>query len=572
MKFLSSQLSYFFANRRTKTNVRTLMKFLGFIFLMYVTYSILFHFLAIYEGVDGHYSWLTGFYWTLVTMSTLGFGDIVFSTDLGRLFSMIVLFSGVFFLLILLPFTFIEFFYAPWLKAQNQARAPKKLDKDVKNHVIITNLDAITESLIKKFEAYKIDYAILEPDLQKALDLSDMDYKILNLDPTDYDTYNHLNIEDASMVVATGTDTTNTNITFTIKEFNPEIKMVSTAASHDSVDILQLAGANHVLQMGEILGRSLARRTLGGNARVHVIGRINRLVIGEATIQETPLVGKTINESNIRENTGVNIVGIWERGTFKHPTPDTLLQNESVLVLAGNVKQFRRYDELFSIYHISDKPAVILGAGRVGRAAARSLEEREIDYRIIDKNPDRILDDERYIFGDAADIDVLHKAGIKDSHTVLITTHDDDVNIYLTIYCRQLSPNIQIISRSTYERNINTLHRAGADFVMSYASMGAGSIFNILEGQEVMVLAEGLNIFNHRINKKLAGKSLNQSNIRQDTGGTVIAVNCEDDSMEINPPPDRKLELGKEIVLIGSFEAENTFNKMYKNGKNDSKS
>jgi Trk K+ transport system NAD-binding subunit len=563
LKFLGSQLSYFFANRRTKTNVRKLLKFLGVLVAMYVTYSIAFHYIAIYEGVEEGYSWITGFYWTLVTMSTLGFGDIVFHSDLGRIYSMVVLFSGVLFLLILLPFTFIEFFYAPWLKAQNQARAPKKVDEDLKNHVIITHLDSITEALIRKLNAYKIDYVILEPDLQEALDLSDMDYNVVNLDPTDFDTYKYLNIEDASMIVSTGSDTENTNITFTAEEFNPDIKIVTTAASPDSVDVLQLAGANHVLQMGEILGRALARRTLGGDARVHVIGHIDRLVIGESTVQQTPLVGKKIKDSRIREKIGVSIVGIWERGKFIDPMPDTVIHEESVLVLAGTVDQFRTYDELMSIYHVSDEPVVIIGGGRVGRAASKSLEDRGIDYRMIDKNPERIEDNNRHILGDAADISVLHRAGIRNAHTTLITTHDDDVNIYLTIYCRQLSPEMQIISRTTYEKNINTMHRAGADFVMSYASMGANSFFNILEGQDAMVLAEGLNVFNHRVNKKLAGKTLKQCNIRNETGCTVIAINCEDDNMQINPGPDTILQLKREIVLIGSFEAEYAFNDKY---------
>ena len=44
-----------------------------------------------------------------------------------------------------------------------------------------------------------------------------------------------------------------------------------------------------------------------------------------------------------------------------------------------------------------------------------------------------------------------------------VTTNDDATNIYLTIYCRRLRPNMQIISRSTMERNVTTLHRAGAD-------------------------------------------------------------------------------------------------------------
>ena len=567
MKFFSSQLAFFLDSGRARKNVKQLAKFLGLLVALYITYSVLFQFIMHLEGQGGDHSWLSGFYWTLVTMSTLGFGDIIFHSDLGRLFSMVVLFSGVLFLLVMLPFTFIEFFYAPWLKAQNLARAPRELPEDTHGHVIITHLDAVSESLIQKLEVNNIEYAVLEPDLQKALELSDKGIKVVHAAPDDSETYAKLRVKNCSMVVANGTDTINTNTTFTVREYSSSVKIIATVTSSDSIDILQMAGANHVIQMGEMLGKSLARRTLGGNARVHVIGHIDRLVIGEATAQDTPLIGKTIKESGLREKVGVNIVGIWERGVFKQPKPDTEINPETVLVLAGTVEQLRRYDEVLSIYHVSDKPVVIIGAGRVGRAAAKALGERDIDYRIIDKNPDRIRDPEKYILGDAADLEVLKEAGLQEAHTALVTTHDDDMNIYLTIYCRQLCPKMQIISRATFEKNINTLHRAGADFVMSYASMGANTIFNIMEGQDLLMLAEGVNIFNHKVEKSLAGKTLIESNIRQKTGCTVIAIKKKGD-MIINPEPDTVLKQGQEIILIGQFEGETQFRELYiKNNK-----
>ena len=55
-------------------------------------------------------------------MSPLGFGDITFASDLGRIFSSIVLLSGIVMLLVVFPFTFIEFFCAPWMRAQKAAR------------------------------------------------------------------------------------------------------------------------------------------------------------------------------------------------------------------------------------------------------------------------------------------------------------------------------------------------------------------------------------------------------------------------------------------------------------------
>jgi hypothetical protein len=71
-------------------------------------YSILFHFVMEFEGRD--FSRITGPYWTLTVMSTLGFGDITFSGDLGRVFSIPVLLSGIVFVRIMPSFTFIQFF------------------------------------------------------------------------------------------------------------------------------------------------------------------------------------------------------------------------------------------------------------------------------------------------------------------------------------------------------------------------------------------------------------------------------------------------------------------------------
>ena len=112
MKTLGPQLVYFLTDRETRRNIGALLKLLAFLFGTIAVFSVLFHLIMVYhEGQD--HSWLTGFYWTLTVMSTLGFGDITFHTDLGRLFSIVVLLSGIVLLLIVLPFTFIRFFYAP---------------------------------------------------------------------------------------------------------------------------------------------------------------------------------------------------------------------------------------------------------------------------------------------------------------------------------------------------------------------------------------------------------------------------------------------------------------------------
>lgn len=561
MKFFTSQLSYFVANRNTKTNIKRLVRFVLILIAMIILYGVLFHEIMAMEGQD--HSWVTGFYWTLTTMTTLGFGDITFQSDLGRIFSIIVLGSGVISLLIMLPFTFIEFFYAPWMEAQHRARAPRELPEGTSGHIIITSFDAITRSLIRKLDQYGHEYALLVDELDKALDLYDQGYRVVVGEPDDPDTFRKMRVEQAAMVYTGGSDMFNSNIAHTIRELSENVKIISSANSYESMDVLKLAGSDHVLHMGNILGRALSRRTLGQDARVHTVGRFGELIIAEATTYDTPLVGKTLKESKIRELFGINVVGIWERGDFASAHPDLEIHSHSVLVLAGTVNQLRKYDELFGIYGISDEPLIIIGAGRVGRATARHLKQRNIRYKIIDKNPDRILDSENFILGDAADLETLKKAGIEDAPNVIITTNQDDVNIYLTIYCRSLRPNIHIVSRSTLERNVNTLHRAGADFVMSYAAMGANAIFNIFEENDIIMVAQGLNVFSLETPEKIIGKTLVEMDIRNKTGCNVIAFQV-DGKQNINPDPNIPIPAESDIILIGKSDDEQRFIEYYK--------
>ncbi|SHF21112.1 Trk K+ transport system, NAD-binding component [Fodinibius roseus] len=561
MKFFTSQLTQIISTRGTRYNIKRLARFLAILTAVIVIYSIFFHFIMQYEGQ--YYSWVTGFYWTLTVMSTLGFGDITFTSDLGRAFSILVLLSGMLSLLILLPFTFIQFFYAPWLEAQSKARAPRELPEDIRDHVIITHYNPISRALMEKLDQYNYRYVLLVSDLTKALEYYDEGYKVVFGELDDPETYKKIRVNQAAMVVSLGTDMVNSNICNTVREMDEDVAIVATANSADSIDLLKMAGCDHVIRIGDMMGRALSRRTIGQDSRIHVLGRFDSMIIAEAMAYETPLVGKTLKENKLRERMGINLVGIWERGKFLKPHPDLSIKNESILIMSGSPDQLRTYDEFMSIYRVSDEPVIIIGAGRVGRGIAEAFDERGLDYRIIDKNPDRIKDDERYILGSAEDFKVLEKAGIQKAPCVLVTTHDDDMNIYLTIYVRRLRPNIQIISRSTLQRNVNTLHRAGSDFVLSYATMGANAIFNILERNDIIIIAEGLNVFTAKTPSHLAGKSLKDSFIRQETGCNVLSIKTGDEQI-INPPPDLEIPAESELVLVGTNEDEMKFMDSYK--------
>ncbi|HSJ10377.1 MAG TPA: NAD-binding protein [Longimicrobiales bacterium] len=558
MKFLTSQLASLMETGSSRRNLRLLGRFVILLAVMVTTYSILFHVLMEFEDQD--HSWITGVYWTLTVMSTLGFGDITFTGDVGKVFSLVVLVSGVMFLLVVLPFTFVEFFYAPWLDQQRRSRAPREVPEGTHGHVILTSFDPVAQALIERLRDYGRTYFVLEPDLNRALELFDQDVSVVVGDLDDVATYRRLRVDRAAMVVATADDHMNSNIAFTVREASETVPIVSFARAPESVDVLQLSGSSHVLQLTDMLGRSLARRVVSGDTRTNVIGRFGELLIAEAPVSGTPIVGRTLADGWLRAATGLTVVGLWERGHFELPAPDRVIDASTMLVLAGSEAQLASFTELTAIYNFADAPVLILGGGRVGRAVAEALTDRGIDYRIVEKDPTRVKDVAHTVVGSAADLEVLTRAGIEQAPTTLVTTADDATNIYLTIYCRRLRPDMQVISRSTLERNVSTLHRAGADFVMSYASMGANAIFNVLEQDDVVMIAEGLDVFRTRVPPSLAGRPLIESQVRERTGCSIVAVEVGGETI-VNPDATTPLptDPDAELIIIGSTEAERRF-------------
>lgn len=559
MKTLSTQIIYFLRQRPSRMNIVNLLRFIAVLALLITVYSVVFHLIMEQEGRS--YSWVSGFYWTLTTMSTLGFGDITFQSDLGQAFSILVIISGVVFLLILFPFTFIEFFYAPWLKAQAEARTPTELPKGTSGHIILTHFDAVVRALVRRLQQFEQPYALLVSDMAQAIELYSQGYRVVIGDLDSPETYQRLRAEDALLVATTADDRVNTNVAFTVREVSETVPIIATADTPTAVDILKLAGCNQVIQVAEMMGQALARRTLAGKSMAQIIGQIDEIQVAEALVAGTTLVGQTLAQTKLREQVGLNVLGIWERGQFIISEPETMIHDDTVLMVAGSKAQVQRYNARFHRPQDVGGSVLIIGGGRVGRAAARALAERDVAYRVIERSPKHLLDPACDILGDAADIDVLKKAGIETASGIIVTTHDDDTNIYLTIYCRRLRPEVQIISRAVRERNVATLHRAGANFVMSYASLGATAIVNLLHRSDILMVAEGLDIFRQPVPAALVGRSVAEAAVRRQTGCTVIGV-CANGEMQINPDPHLPLPAA-ELILIGTQAAAQRFQKAY---------
>jgi Trk K+ transport system NAD-binding subunit len=560
VKFLASELLAILSQKQMQKNVRALSRYLAVLGALIVVYSVLFHALMLYE--DRYHSWLTGLYWTLTVMTTLGFGDITFQSDLGRVFTIVVLLSGVVLLLIVLPYAFIRYFYAPWLEAQVRVKAPRRLDEDVHDHVVFGRIDVLATAVIPRLELLGIPYVALEPDPVRALALADDGYSIVLGERDARETYEAVRVQKARLLIANLDDRTNTNVTLTAREVCTKAPIVAFADDKDAVDVLKLSGATNVLALKHRLGEYLAARVTLGDVHAEVVGNYHDLLIAEVPIHGTQFVGKTIAETGFRELTGLSIVAHWDRGRMHTARADAVLTDHSVAVIAGTKAQIdglnralRASGNSSTIPPSNDHPVVVIGGGKVGRAAARALQKRGLTVHIIDENASLkpILSEiaSRVIIGNASDQRVITEAGIANAPSVLLSTHDDATNVYLAVYCRKLNKACRIISRIVNDRNLESMHRAGADFVLGESALGAKFVMSVLHGREIVVLGEDVDVFIVPTTPSLVGRTLGDSAIGARTGLSVIAIHHGDDMIS-TPPPSATITEGSSLVMLGT--------------------
>jgi len=561
MKFLGSQIAYIVGGREMRGNLRSLLKYLVFLAALVVLYAVLFHLIMLHIEGQQH-SWITGFYWTLVVMSTLGFGDITFASDVGRLFSIVVLLSGVVCLLVMLPFLFIRLFYAPWLEARVRMRAPRRVPAGTAGHLVIARYDSLAAALVGRLRAEGLPYFVVEPDPVRASRLVGENILVVAGESDRRSTYERLLADRAGMVFVNDEDTTNTNIILTVRECAPAVPVVSIAEAEDSIDILQLSGATTVLPLKRRLGEYLANRVALGRAEAHVIGSYGSVQVADLPVRHTPLAGLPVRETRLREKTGVSVIGLWERGRLRPAYPHTVLADDGVVVLAGTASQFQALDALLPRADGPSAPVIVIGAGKVGQAVARALRRKGIRVHAVERDPQALAalagEADAAHCGDAADREVLERAGIDAAPSVVLTTNDDAMNIYLALYCRRLNRGIRIVSRVTHDRNVEAIHRAGADFVLSYNSLGVEAVLSLLRGHELLVLGEGVELFAIPVPESLAGRALRDTGIGSRTGMSVVALK-QGDGMRTNLTGEVILQGGAMLIVLGSLDQRRQF-------------
>jgi voltage-gated potassium channel len=221
---------------------------------------------------------LDAFYFTLVTASTVGYGDLTATSQIGRLFSMSVLLTGVASFGVALG-TLL----GPLIEARFATALGNMSDKQLKlleNHYVVTGYGDLTEPILESLDGS--DAVVIVRDPENAKQLRDHGYEVLTADPSDEEPLHRVGIERArGLIAATNKDAQDAMVILTARELNPDLRIVAAATDRENIRKLRRAGADIVLSPAVLGGRLLVESALGNDDPERVIDRILDIENGE---------------------------------------------------------------------------------------------------------------------------------------------------------------------------------------------------------------------------------------------------------------------------------------------------
>lgn len=490
------------------------------------------------------------------TITTVGYGtEANWSSDAMNLMATGMILTGVLFFFLSLPLFVIPLFEVAL------SRSPPT-NVDLADHVVICGFTGRGETFIEELSARDTDYAVVESDRERAMDLHDDGYVVIHGSPESPDGLDAASVSDSRAVVADADDETNASIALTCREVAPSTTVVAFAEDPDNEEYIRYAGADEVLMPRHILGESLADKVTA--AMSTELGDVVELD-GDFEVAELPVQvgseveGLRLEESGIREGTGANIIGAWREGVFDpEPGPEDVLEAGTILLVAGRTEQLERLKSLTrSEARGHDRGRVlVVGHGEVGRTVSNALAEADVPYTVVDVEEYPSVD----VVGDARDAQTLTDASVADARAVIFALPDDTVTIFATLVCHELADHVEVVARASEPDNVRKLYRAGADYVLSLSTVSGRMLASTVLEEEVMAPEKQVDVIRSKA-PALAGQSLESVDVRSRTGTTVIAVERNGELLT-DLAPEFVVQFDDELIVAGSDAGTNRFTKI----------
>ncbi|WP_276249945.1 NAD-binding protein [Haloarcula rara] len=430
------------------------------------------------------------------------------------------------------------------------------------DHVIICEYRRDSAVLLDELRELGIDYVLISSSEANAKDLADDGYSVIDGSPQDAASFERASIDSARAVITDAGDA-NVSTILTVRSIDPDVEIITLTDDSDMRDVLLETGADSVLSPHGVLGQRLAEKAVSSfsSELTDTIDLGGELEVTEVPIQQgNPLIGTRIRNSNIREETGANIIGAWIDGELQlPPDPDAIIRSNTVLLVSGPHDALEAFSDFIQPARTlrRHERIVIAGQGEVGEAALAVVSEAGLDVVTIDVEDGDDVD----IVGDAGSDEVLGDAGVETAGAIIVGLPDDSDSLLTTVLARSLNPDIEILARVSDTDATRKALSAGADYVLSVPQVSARMVAMELRGEDVLAPASQIRLLRVPATP-LSGSTLAESGIYEKTGCRVIAV--EDESgFTSTVDPQRRFTGDERIVLVGSDEAVQQFRKQF---------
>jgi Trk K+ transport system NAD-binding subunit len=523
-----------------------------------LAYAALYHHgMRVYEG--DRVTFLHAVQVVVETFTTTGFGsDSPWESPVMNVLVIVMDLTGVFLIFMALPV--LAF---PLLEDVLSTTVPRSVDDDLEGHVVVCSHTPRAEALIEELSSFGIDYLIIEPDGERATELYGDGYSVIHGDPTSIAGLEQTQLRSARALVADVSDQVDASIVLTAQEVAEDVPVVSVLEDPPKAQYHRLAGADDVLSPRPLLGESLASKvtTFVTGAEGDAVELGDDFEIAELPVRRgSRLAGSTLVESGIGELAGTNVIGVWRRGEFETPPdPEATLTAGTVLLVTGSEAQLRQLRQLghADVRQFDHGQTIVVGLGTVGQAVTDTLEEADLPYTVVDRTEMDGVD----VVGDATDPETLRAAGIDDARSVILALPDDTTTEFLTLVIRDMSPQTELIARAEEASTMQKLYRAGADYVLSLASVsGRMTASTILDDQDVLSLDQRVEVVRTSA-PELVGQTIGDAGVRTNSGCTVVGV--ERDEAVLSAGPTVRIQSGDNLVIAGTSEDIQRFNELY---------
>lgn len=294
-------------------------------------------------------------YMTIITLATVGFREVHSLSFEGRAFTIALIVFGAGTIAYTIG-TLIQFMVEGQLRDLLGRKKLEKRISQLKSHYIVCGYGRIGRLICRDFQAKPVPFIVVEQDPDICNELDEAGILYIHGDATQDDILLRAGILNAKgLITAVTSDSANVFITLTARGLHPDMFILARASDESSELKLQRAGANKVISP-YIIG---ATRMANAILRPSVVDFIDiatghenlELQIDEVKISpRSPLAGKALIESGVRENLGIIIVGVV-KGNDKpifNPSPDTLLEKDDILITLGRPPALKNLEHIAS--------------------------------------------------------------------------------------------------------------------------------------------------------------------------------------------------------------------------------